>query len=71
MSNFIGTFLACLAVTYVFSFFFLFLIIENVWALIIFIALVLAVLISVFKEQYSEIEKLKKKVEELSNNKKD
>ncbi|MDQ0158303.1 hypothetical protein [Alkalibacillus salilacus] len=71
MKNFIGIFLACIVVTYIFSFFFLGLIVENVWALVIFAAFLLAVFITVFISQESRIEELEKKVEELSSNKQD
>ncbi|WP_443138233.1 hypothetical protein [Piscibacillus sp. B03] len=47
-------------------FLFLGLILEYMWALIMFPAFFLAVLISVFKEQHSRIEGLEKKVDELS-----
>jgi cell division protein FtsB len=47
------------------------LIVENIWALIIFIAFVLAVLITVFIKQESRIEELEKKMEELLSNKQD
>lgn len=69
MKNFIGTFLASIVVTYIFSFFFLALIVENIWALIIFAAFLLAVFITVFINQESRIEALEKKVKELSSNK--
>ena len=69
MKKFIGTFLASIVVTYIFSFFFLALIVENIWALIIFAAFLLAVFITVFINQESRIEALEKKVKELSSNK--
>ncbi len=47
------------------------LIVENIWALIIFISFVLAVFITVFIKQESRIDELEKKMEELLNNKKD
>ncbi|MBU8908884.1 hypothetical protein [Desertibacillus haloalkaliphilus] len=71
MKNFIGTFLACIVVTYIFSFFFLALIVENIWAFIILISFVLAVFITVFIKQESRIEELEKKMEELSSDKQD
>ncbi|MGP4108197.1 hypothetical protein [Virgibacillus sp. L01] len=71
MKEFIGTFLACIVICWIFSFFFLGLIVENIWALIIFIAFFLAVLITVFIKQESRIEELEKKVEKLLNNKQD
>ncbi|MGP4072039.1 hypothetical protein ACTWQB_05740 [Piscibacillus sp. B03] len=66
MKNFIGIFLFCIFLSSVFMFLFLGLILEYMWALIMFPAFFLAVLISVFKEQHSRIEGLEKKVDELS-----
>lgn len=71
MKKFIGTFLACIVICWIFAFFFLGLIIENIWALIIFIAFLLAVFITIFINQDSRIEELEKKMEELLNNKQD
>ncbi|WP_227938163.1 hypothetical protein [Alkalihalobacillus deserti] len=71
MKEFIGTFLACIVICWIFAFFFLGLIVENIWALIILISFVLAVFITVFIKQESRIEELEKKMEELLNNKED
>lgn len=71
MKEFIGVFLACIVICWIFSFFFLGLIVENIWALIIFISFMLAVLITIFIKQESRIEDLEKKVEKLLNNKQD
>lgn len=71
MKEFIGTFLVCIVGCWIAAFFFLGLILENIWALIIFIAFVLAVFITVFMSQESRIEDLEKKVEKLLNNKQD
>ncbi|GAB3789512.1 hypothetical protein [Virgibacillus kimchii] len=71
MKNFIGIFLSCIVITYIFSFFFLALIVENLWAFVIFVAFLLAVFITVFISQESRMEELEKKVEELSSNKQD
>ncbi|WP_100407791.1 hypothetical protein [Bacillus solitudinis] len=65
MKEFIGNFLACIVICWIFAFFFLGLIVEKMWALIIFIAFVLAVFITVFIKQESRIEELEKKVEKL------
>lgn len=71
MKDFIGTFLACIVMCWLFAFFFFGLIVENIWALIIFIAFVLAVLITIFIKQESRIEELEKKMEELLSNNQD
>ncbi|MFC0472280.1 hypothetical protein ACFFHM_17730 [Halalkalibacter kiskunsagensis] len=71
LKEFMGTFLACIVICWIFTFFFLGLIVENIWALIIFISFVLAVLITVFIKQESRIEELEKKMEELLSNKQD
>lgn len=71
MKEFIGTFIICLICVGLFSLFFLGLIIENLGALIIFIAFFLAVLITVFINQESRIEGLEKKIEELVHDKED
>ncbi|RSL30380.1 hypothetical protein D7Z54_26445 [Salibacterium salarium] len=65
MKEFIGIFLACVVICSIFSFFFLGLIVESIWALIILIAFVLSVFITVFVKQESRIEELEKKVEKL------
>lgn len=69
MKEFMGTFLICIIICWLFTFFFLGLIVENIWALIIFIAFFLALLITVFMNQESRIEELEKKIEELLSNK--
>ncbi|WP_067726580.1 hypothetical protein [Oceanobacillus damuensis] len=71
MKEFIGTFLVCVVICWITAFFFLGLILDNSWALIIFIAFPLAVFITVFMKQESRIEDLEKKIENISNNKQD
>lgn len=71
MREFIGTLLACIVICWVFIFFFLGLIVENIWALVIFIAFVLALLITILIKQETRIEELEKKMEELLSNKQD
>lgn len=71
MKEFIGTFLACIVICWIFAFFFLGLIVENIWALIIVIAFVLAVVITFFIKQETRIEELEKNMEELLSNKQD
>lgn len=71
MKDFIGTFLACIVICSVLSFFFLYLILGNIWALIIFTAFFLAVLITILLNQQYKIEDLQKKVDQLLNSKQD
>ncbi|KUO53561.1 MAG: hypothetical protein APF76_12190 [Desulfitibacter sp. BRH_c19] len=71
MKNFISTFFACLVVCGVAAFFFAGLIFTNIWAMIIFVAFLLAVLITAFVNQESRIEELEKKMEQLLNKKQD
>lgn len=69
MKEFIGTFLACIVICWIGAFFFLGLLLENIWALIIFVAFVLAVFITIIIKQETRMEELEKKVEQLLNNK--
>ncbi len=71
MKNFISTFFACLVVCWIATFFFVGLIANNIWAIIIIVAFLLAVLITVFMNQESRIEELEKKIEQLLNKKQD
>ncbi|KEF36895.1 hypothetical protein M670_03809 [Schinkia azotoformans MEV2011] len=71
MKDFIGIFLFCIIICWFAAIFFLGLILNNVWALIIFIAFLLAVLITIFVKQESRIEDLEKKVEKLLNSQQD
>lgn len=54
-----------------FAIFFIGFIVENAWVLIIFIAFVLAVIVTIFIKLVSRIEDLERKVEKLLNNKQD
>lgn len=67
MKEFIGTFLVCVVMCWVGAFFFLGLILENIWVLIILLAFIVAVLITIFMKQESRIDDLEKKVEKLVN----
>lgn len=62
MKRFLGTFLACLAVSWAFLFFGGAMIFQNLWALLVFCALVLTVLILSFEGQGEQIEKLEKRI---------
>ena len=65
MKRFLGTFLACLVVSWAFLFFGGAMIFENFWALLVFCALVLTVLILAFEGQGEQIEKLEKRIAAL------
>ncbi|MBC5638818.1 hypothetical protein H8S33_18770 [Ornithinibacillus sp. BX22] len=69
MKEFIGTLFACIVICCVFTFFFLGIIVENIWTLVILIAFVLAVLITILIRQETRIEELENKMEELLSNK--
>lgn len=65
LKEFIGTFLACVIVCSIFSFFFLGLIVEYIWFAIILVAFVFAVLITAFIKQEARIEELEQRVEQF------
>ncbi|SDL05626.1 hypothetical protein [Natronincola ferrireducens] len=67
MKGFISTFFACIVICLIATFFFASFL-DNIWAIIVFIAFLLAVLITVFLNQESRIEELEKKMEKLLNN---
>lgn len=71
MKEFIGTFLVSIFICWMFAIFFIGFIVENAWVLIIFIAFVLAVIVTIFIKLVSRIEDLERKVEKLLNNKQD
>ena len=65
MKRFVGTFLACLVVSWGFLFFGGAMIFQNLWALLVFSSLVLTVLILAFESQGSRIEQLEKRIAAL------
>lgn len=65
MKRFVGTFLACLVVSWAFLFFGGAMIFQNLWALLVFSSLVLTVLILAFESQSEQIEKLEARVQAL------
>lgn len=65
MKRFLGTFLACLVVSWAFLFFGGAMIFQNFWALLVFSSLVLTVLILAFESQGSQIEQLEKRIAAL------
>lgn len=67
MRSFIGTFIICLIVCYLFLFFGGVLIFENIWALIVFAAFSIAILITTFINQEIKIEELEKRMKVLES----
>ena len=65
MKRFLGTFLACLVVSWAFLFFGGAMIFQNFWALLVFSSLVLTVLILAFESQGSQIVQLEKRIAAL------
>ena len=65
MKRFLGTFGVCLVLGWAFLFFGGALIFENIWALLVFWALVLTVLILLFEGQDRRIEELQARVQAL------
>jgi len=71
MKSFLRTFVICIILSYVFLLIIGGLILENGLALLVFIAFVMTVLITIFTNQESKIEDLKKRLTKLEeqNNK--
>ena len=65
MKRFLGTFLACLVVSWGFLFFGGAMIFQNLWALLVFSSLVLTVLILAFESQARHTEELEARVRAL------
>ncbi len=67
MKNFLATFAMTLVLTYVFLFFGGVLILENFWAMFVFIAFIIAILVTVLINLAIKIEELEKRVILLEN----
>lgn len=65
MKDFIATFIICLIVCYLFLFFGGVLIFENIWALLVFAAFIISILITIFINQETKIEELEKRIKAL------
>ncbi len=61
--------MVCLVLCVITLFFFGGLLFSNIWAVIVFAALLLAILITVLKNLDSKIEELEKKIQQLQNEK--
>lgn len=65
MKDFIAIFITCFVICLIVIFFFRGLIFTNIWAIIVLISLILAIIAKNFINQGDEIEELKKKIEQL------
>lgn len=67
MKNFLETFVISLISCYIFLFFGGILILENFWATLIFVAFIIAILITVFIHQETKIEELETRIKTLES----
>ena len=67
MKNFLGTFVLCLILCYIFLFFGGILIFENFGAILVFVALIITILITVFIHQETKIEELEERIKILES----
>ncbi len=67
MKNFLGTFAISLILCYIFLFFGGVLIFENFWAILVFVALIIAILTTVFIHQETKIEELEARIKILES----
>jgi hypothetical protein len=67
MKNFLGTFVISLILCYIFLFFGGALIFENIWAIIVFVALIIAILTTIFIHQVIKIEELEARIKTLES----
>jgi low affinity Fe/Cu permease len=67
MKSFLGTFAISLILCYIFLFFGGVLIFENFWAIIVFIALSIAIVVTVFIHQETKIEELESRIKTLES----
>lgn len=68
MKNFFGTFVICLILCGVITFFFAGLLLSNIWYITVVVALFLSILILAFTNLDFKIEQLEKKIEQMSEN---
>lgn len=67
MKGFLGTFVICFILIYVFLLFGGAFIFENIWGVLILIALVMAILITVFINQETKLEELEERIKNLES----
>jgi len=70
MKGFVSTFFACIFICLIATFSFASFL-YNIWAMIVFVAFILAMGITAFMNQESRIGELEKKIEQLLNDKQD
>ncbi len=67
MKNFLETFAISLILCYIFLFFGGVLIFENFWAILVFVALIIAILTTIFIHQETKIEELEARIKILES----
>lgn len=67
MKSFLGTFAISLILCYIFLFFGGVLIFENFWAILVFVAFIIAILITAFVHQETKIEELEIRIKTLES----
>ena len=67
MKNFLATFIMSIVICYIFLFFGGVLIFENFWAILVFVAFIIAILITVFISQETRIEELEIRIKQLES----
>lgn len=67
MKSFFGTFIMCLVLCYVFLFFGGGIILGNIWAALVFVALIITILITIFIHQETKIEELETRIKTLES----
>lgn len=67
MKGFFGTFIMCLVLCYVFLFFGGGIILGNIWAALVFVALIITILITIFIHQETKIEELETRIKTLES----
>ena len=67
MKNFLATFAASLVICYLFLFFGGVLIFENFWAILVFVAFIIAILVTIFISQETKIEELEVRIKSLES----
>lgn len=67
MKGFLGTFIICFILIYVFLLFGGAFIFENIWAILVVIALAMAILITIFINQEAKLEELEERIKKLES----
>ncbi len=67
MKSFLGTFVISLILCYIILFFGGYLIFENIWAILVLVAFIIAILITAFAHQETKIEELEARIKILES----